>query len=405
MESILSTVEDTLLGSLSYKIDPKSGSSYVTEKKSVTFFSSGSNIYDPARGTKVLRFNLASDQFIDLSSIVVSVMLSVGLTGIATPLADSGHVLFNRLRWIVSGTVVEDIENFAVASQCFHRFLSGPKKENTEQLGFGGDPMPANGHRNILMMPKISGLCNQPLWLPGFALGAAGAVLELHLADGNEVFQSGVGENIEYALSDCRVLADVYTLSNELHDTFSKHILSGRSLVFPIKTIVSTQFQLQAATPSFTLSIQRAYSRLNSCFVLMHATPTATLRDVNNFIISGDPELVNARLTCGSKQFPDGHPIQGSAQFFLRVLQTLGIVHSGSHTIEMTRDHFHTTHFCTAFDLERVPSSSGSGLNASRGEAITLEFKGLGNTHQRAHVFCHADLIMELGDQGCVVMQ
>jgi hypothetical protein len=71
----------------------------------------------------------------------------------------------------------------------------------------------------------------------------------------------------------------------------------------------------------------------------------------------------------------------------------------------MTREQFQNTRFCAAFDLERVPSSTGSGLNASRGEAITLEFKGLGNTHQRAHVFCHADLIMELGDNGCVVLQ
>jgi hypothetical protein len=405
MESILSTVEDTLLGSLSYKIDPKSGSSYVTEKKSVTFFASGSNIYDPLRGTKVLRFNLASDQFIDLSSLVVSVMCNVGVTGIATPLSTAGHILFNRLRFIVSGTVVEDIENFAVASQLFHRCLSHEKKVNTSQCGFGPDPLPANGMRNVLMFPKISGLCNQPLWLPGFALGAAGCVMELHLADGDEVFQSGEGQNTTYALSDCRVLADVYTLSNELHDTFSKHILSGRSLVFPIKTVVSTQFQLQALTPSFTLSIQRAYSRLNSVFVTMHATPTTLLRDTNNFILSGHPELVSARLTCGSKQYPDGHPITGLSQFFLRLLQTLGIVHSGSHTVDMTREHFQTTHFVTAFDLERVASSTGSGLNASRGEAITLEFKGLGNTHQRAHVFCHADLIMELGDQGCTVMQ
>ena len=129
MESILSTVEDTLLGSLSYKIDPKSGSSYVTEKKSVTYFASGSNVYGPTNGTKVLRFNIASDQFIDLSSIVVSVNVNVGVTGVATPLVNSGHVLFNRLRWIISGTVVEDIENFSVASQLFHRFLSSEKKK------------------------------------------------------------------------------------------------------------------------------------------------------------------------------------------------------------------------------------------------------------------------------------
>jgi hypothetical protein len=86
-------------------------------------------------------------------------------------------------------------------------------------------------------------------------------------------------------------------------------------------------------------------------------------------------------------------------------MQTLGIVHSGSHSLDITRPYFAATHFCAAFDLERVPSSTGSGLNASRGEAITLEMKGLGNTHQRALVLCHADLIMELGDQGCTVLQ
>ncbi len=406
MESILSTVEDTLLGSLSYKIDPKSGSSYVTEKKSVSYFASGSNVYDPDRGTKVLRFNLASDQFIDLSSIVVSVMLNTG-AGESTPLVNSGHALFTRLRWIVSGTVVEDIEHFNVASQLFHRFLSSEKKGNTELGGFGdeGGVIPALSVRNVLMFPKISGLCNQALWLPGFALGAAGAILELHLADGVEVFQSGINQNTNYTLTDCRVLADVYTLSNELHDTFSKHILSGRSLVFPIKTLVNTQFQLQSTTPSFTLSIQRAFSRLNSVFLIMHGTPSTVLRDVNTFISSGNPENINARLTCGSKQFPDGHPITGLSQFWLRLMQTLGIVHSGSHSLDITRPHFAATHFCAAFDLERVASSTGSGLNASRGETVTLEMKGLGNTHQRALVLCHADLIMELGDQGCTVLQ
>ena len=137
----------------------------------------------------------------------------------------------------------------------------------------------------------------------------------------------------------------------------------------------------------------------------MHATPTATARDVNNFISGGAPEQVNGRLTCGSKQYPDGHPITGMSQFFLRLLQTLGVVHSGSHTLEITRQSFEESQFCAAFDLERVPSSTGSGLNASRGESITVQISGLGAAHQRALVLCHADLIMELGDQGCTVLQ
>ncbi len=93
------------------------------------------------------------------------------------------------------------------------------------------------------------------------------------------------------------------------------------------------------------------------------------------------------------------------SQWFLRLLQTLGVIHSGSHTLDITRDTFETTHFCAAFDLERVPSSTGSGLNAARGESISVQMTGLGALHQRAMVMRHADLIMELGDQGAVVLQ
>jgi hypothetical protein len=83
----------------------------------------------------------------------------------------------------------------------------------------------------------------------------------------------------------------------------------------------------------------------------------------------------------------------------------LGVVHSGSHALYMTRNSFETTQFCAAFDLERVPSSTGSGLNASRGESISLQMTGLGTTHARALLLCHADLILELTDNGAVVLQ
>ena len=90
MESILSSQEDHLLSSLSYKIPPNSGASYVTERRAVTYFPMGSNIYNPTTGTRQIRFNLASDQFIDLSSLASSFDLNMGATGIGTPLVDGG---------------------------------------------------------------------------------------------------------------------------------------------------------------------------------------------------------------------------------------------------------------------------------------------------------------------------
>ena len=56
MESISNSVEDYLIDGLSFKLPP--GSSYITDRRKRTFWASGSNIYKPLQGTKVVRFLL-----------------------------------------------------------------------------------------------------------------------------------------------------------------------------------------------------------------------------------------------------------------------------------------------------------------------------------------------------------
>ena len=99
MESILASQEDHLVSNLSFKLPSNAGSSYVTSKQQVTFFPAGGNIYSPTSGQKIIRFNLASDGYMDLSSLVVSMDISVGPVGVTTPLVASAHSLFTRLRW------------------------------------------------------------------------------------------------------------------------------------------------------------------------------------------------------------------------------------------------------------------------------------------------------------------
>ncbi len=121
MESILASQEDHLVSNLSFKLPSNAGSSYVTSKQQVTFFPAGGNIYSPTSGQKIIRFNLASDGYMDLSSLVVSMDISVGPIGVATPLVSGAHSLFSRLRWILSGSECENIESFNVCSEMFHR--------------------------------------------------------------------------------------------------------------------------------------------------------------------------------------------------------------------------------------------------------------------------------------------
>jgi hypothetical protein len=403
MESILASTEDHLVSNLQFKIPSNSGASYVTSKSQVTYFSQGSNIYSPTTGQRILRFALASDGYIDLSSLAVSVDLAMGPIGVATPLVAGGHSLFSRMRWTLSGTTVEDIEYFNTCSEMFHRLLPAEAKSNIELMAFGGNTIQPGSTKNLVTMPKISGLCNQPLWLAGSFLGSQGAILELHLADGDEIFQSGAGQNTTYQLSNCRVLCDVYHISNELANTYANHVLSGRPLVYPIKSLVNTQFQLQSGTPSFDLNVARSFSRLNSVFLVMHGATSGTVRDVNTFI-GMNPEEVNGRLQIGSKQWPDGQNVQGMSQWWLRLISALGVVHSASHNIAITRTQYETNSFIAAWDTEKVPVATGSGFNCAKGELVTISMKGLSNSHQKALIMCHHDVIIELRDTGCDVL-
>ena len=66
VEAIASGAEDKLLDSLSFKT-PHSAS-YITERKSVSFHPSGSNVYSSAGGTKLIKIVLTGDNWLDPST-------------------------------------------------------------------------------------------------------------------------------------------------------------------------------------------------------------------------------------------------------------------------------------------------------------------------------------------------
>ena len=55
MEHHVQSIDDAFIGGLSYKL--KAGASYVSDRRSVTFFASGGNQYSPS-GVKVFKFNI-----------------------------------------------------------------------------------------------------------------------------------------------------------------------------------------------------------------------------------------------------------------------------------------------------------------------------------------------------------
>ena len=69
METISNSIENGLINGLSYKLDATA--SYITDRKSCTFYAMGGNAYAPNSGTKVIKLVLNSESWLDPSTIKI----------------------------------------------------------------------------------------------------------------------------------------------------------------------------------------------------------------------------------------------------------------------------------------------------------------------------------------------
>ena len=137
MQSIENSSEQTLVTSLSYKL-PGNGA-YVTDRKSCTHHPEGSGSYSPVSGTKVVKFRLSSDVWMDPSTF--RIMFNVvnddpaGGTKNLRPLGDV-YAFFRRLRISIRGIIIEDIDNFDRVSHMMSIFQSEGSRKNAQCEGW-----------------------------------------------------------------------------------------------------------------------------------------------------------------------------------------------------------------------------------------------------------------------------
>ena len=117
METYSSSVEDQLIDGLSFKLNP--GASYIVERKSVSYFPSGSNVYTTSSGTKVLRILINGDDWLDATH-TLRIFFDVRSTGTAPLRVLSGpYSFFRRLRVLCGNQLVEDIDYYKIICLIF----------------------------------------------------------------------------------------------------------------------------------------------------------------------------------------------------------------------------------------------------------------------------------------------
>ena len=244
-----------LLDNLSYKLGH--GAAYVLERKSVTFYASGSNVYSPVIGTKLVKILLTGDGWLDPSTFKVGMTVNnaaVGAAQLLRPLGD-GNSFFSRMRILMGSTVVEDIQDYARLSFMFNLLTSKNSKTNMAAEGFGlpaydykteiveaNWPGIAGNDSQTIFFTPLSGIFAQTKYIP---LRYAPITLELELCKNvtdpivsiKGPFDAADTSN-EWAITDVQAKCDILTLDSELENGYTQLLMSGKHLTLNYSTYI-----------------------------------------------------------------------------------------------------------------------------------------------------------------------
>ena len=253
VESMANTAEDLLIDSFQFKIPP--GASYVTDRRTISYFTAGSNIYQSGSGTKIIRINLTGDGWLDPSSIRLHYTLVNNDTGAGKFLRTVGGPwsFFRRVRCLIGGALIDDIDYYNRVHEMMHICTSSNNRDNDDAEGFGyrwdskdvyntfttstfpGIP-PNNGAypsnaMNACFKP-MCGLLTQSkfiplMWCPitfefEIVSGATDAIISPSGASGT--FNT-TNTSTNWQIQDVRMVAYVIALDSGLQNSYAEHVL------------------------------------------------------------------------------------------------------------------------------------------------------------------------------------
>jgi hypothetical protein len=451
VDSMANSVQDYLIDGLSFKLNP--GASYVAERRSVSYFPSGSNIYQAGSGARVIRVNLTGEGWLDPSTVRVQYTLVNNETTPAKSLRviSGAWGFFRRARCMVGGAIVDDIDYYNRVHEMLHILTSKGKRDNDLIEGFGlrwdddklyGNWASAEGLTNSATIPggsarsvsfkPLFGLLNQPKYIP---LMWSPLMLEFEVVNGATDAISGAKGGLRYdtatntsdkwQIQDVRVVCDVVTLDSALQNSYAEHVLSGKALPINYGSYIS-QFQSITST-DFAVSVTRSVSRLKSVFInfdgahqtdpeadddadFFHKSFNTFMSPMTNANFSGANYDFNKelqwQLQIGSKMFPE-FPCRSMAETFYQLQKALGIHGSAFHSLSITPAQYRNDHFIIGVDTEKILEAGFTGLNTKAGDLMVVRGKGananLPAWATQIYIILHTDQILEIRDSGCQV--
>ena len=171
MEAHVAATDPLVIDGFQYKLKPNG--QYVTSRQSVSFHPSGSNVYTPVGGTKVMRIVLSdsSNAWLDPESVKLQFDVVNKESDAAKrlrPIAPWGF--FKKMRITCGGSVCEEITEYNRTHEMFHMMKPAEIRDNDLTEGFEAregnieDPNPGNfvgiagSSRKTVCFKPLSGL-------------------------------------------------------------------------------------------------------------------------------------------------------------------------------------------------------------------------------------------------------
>jgi hypothetical protein len=460
MEVYSSSVEDQLIEGLSYKLS--SGSSYITDRNSVTYFASGSNIYTNTSGTKVLRFLINGDGWLDPSTL--KIFFDVQNLSVSAPLRVLGgpYTFFKRMRILCANQLVEDVDHYNRLHYMMDSLRSKHVRDNEDCEGFGDsrfdnptffDLLNNNSNNPLYTLPTgenmtlfesafksvlpgqsrtvsfkpLSGLLGCQKLIP---LKWSPITIELELCPNAtdpiiSVAESGLGINtantsLTWQIQNPQVKCDVVTLDSQLENEYASLLLSGKSLPINYSSFISQQQSISGPAPS--INVTRALSRLKSVFVSFDnvGTPLSggqnshldvykkSWSDLFHPMAFTDQSMYDNRyeveysLQVGSHLFPS-YPIRSLSEAFYQLRKCMGVHSSNFHSLDITPAQYRSHKFILGFDMEKNLGTAFTGLNVKNGSLISLKMRGTGTESSANTGNCMPDMVYVFMHADCIL--
>ena len=318
--------EDLLIDNLSFKLNK--GSSYVTDRRSVRFYPSGSNIYKTTSGNRVIKISLNGEDnsWLDPQSVRVFFNLQNldPQTGVYNrklrPLSPP-YCFFRRMRILAGSQVVEDFNDYGRVHHMFSKMMSEGARsdEANEDFGYRFDDEKltlvnqatdtaltyevnasnCQGFLNYMTVgfKPLCGLFSEFKYLPLKYMGNLTIELELVnsatdcIINPNDYDESDTGidaalrgrfttsvalpaggatnTSIDWEINNVFCACNVLTLDNNLNNEYVKHLLEGKGLPITYTTYI-TQSQTVKGLTDISVPVIRSVSKLVGAFITFY---------------------------------------------------------------------------------------------------------------------------------------